>query len=143
MFTGKTILVLDDNKHVLEVFDKSFEKNTRDNKVITYSKFDEKIYKDVSQYDAIVFDYYFDPTISTLEIIKEIRKNNKDVFVLCCSGMFVVEHGDVKCIDTSAMKECLNAGANRVCPKTTQEVIDILDTHFRVRESGQLKQVVN
>jgi DNA-binding NarL/FixJ family response regulator len=138
MFSGKKILILDDDDVILKGFKKFFQKKAPDNEIITINRFNERIYEIVQTCDAVIFDYYFDHKIKTHEMIRHTRKLNSDIFILCCSGMFVVEHVRGNCIDENTMKTCLNCGANRVMPKDIEEIIDILAVHFELRDSGEL-----
>jgi DNA-binding NarL/FixJ family response regulator len=137
MFEGKRILILDDDEMILKSFKKYFKKIAPNNDIVFYDKYDESIYDDIHTFDAGVFDYYFDRNISTPDIIKNLRNVHPNMFILCCSCMFIISNDKHTHINKEIMKDCLNAGANRVIPKSPSEIVDTLKIHFILRESGK------
>jgi hypothetical protein len=132
MFEGKRIVIIDDDVIILNGFKKWFTKTAPRNDIILddgYRK--EDIDESV---DAVVIDYYLSRNVTSPEIIKEIRKNYPNVLIIAMSGMFVEKFGQATCYNTPLMKEVLACGANRVCPKMTEEILDILRVHFSIRE---------
>jgi DNA-binding NarL/FixJ family response regulator len=135
MFINKTILILDDDVAILKAIVKHFSIKFPNNTYKTFNCFSDVVFEDVKHADVIILDYYFDANIDTINLIKEIKKINPNIFILSCSGMFVVTCHDAKCVNTSLMKDCLMAGADRVCPKDTMELLEIVDIHFKIKEN--------
>jgi hypothetical protein len=81
----------------------------------------------------VLIYFYLQSDFYTPEIVKEIKLAFPLLFVLVMSSMFIVESKRVKHINTSIMKECLNSGANRVCPKDIHEICDIIEKHLKIR----------
>jgi DNA-binding response OmpR family regulator len=131
MFEGKRIVIIDDDTAILNAFKKWFKKVAPNNDVIL----DDGYIKDSidGSVDAVIVDYYLNRNQTAPDIIKEIRKDHPDILIIAMSGMFVEKFDEVTCYNIPIMKEVMMCGANRVCTKITNEIMDILRIHFSIR----------
>ena len=136
MFENKKVLILDDDKTILQGLKMSLESKAPNNQIDTISSYTESFFEYILDYDVAVFDFYFDSAKYTPDVIKEVKKLKPEIFIVCCSGAFVVEHGTVTSIDNNSMKDCLNAGANRVGPKNSEELFEMIDVYFKIKASS-------
>lgn len=133
MKSFKKIVVFDDDDTILNNFKRLFEKKLGVH-VDIHSRFDEDKLETIDQGDFVVVDYYLQQDKSHEEIVRKLHKN-VECFVLSTSCAFVIESTKNRVVNSAVMKECLNAGANRVCPKDPYVIMDIYSQHDQIRSS--------
>ena len=134
MFHGKTIALIDDSKTVLNVFREYFYEKHPNNTFVVYNDFTYDFMLNVDLFDAVILDYLINPKITTETMIKEIKLARPDMFILCMSSSFYVNQKNIVYFNKKAMKNCINSGADRVSHKDVEEVFDMLDKHFQIKE---------
>jgi DNA-binding NtrC family response regulator len=123
------ICVLDDESSWVDLLHKWIKKVKIDADILSFTKhndFLEKLHEIVTC-DAIVIDYYLDGT-TACQIIPLIRKLNREILIICCSGKF--SDGN----DFETMKKVLNSGATRVCPKNNDVFDLIFESHCKLKK---------
>ena len=134
------IVIIDDDEMVLTGFTVWCEKNLPNVNIKTCTEFSPDCLECEdplclnTKFDAIIIDYYLSQNTIAPDIIRNLRKYNKDILIIVMSGKFITKNDKVICANQEIMKQALNCGANRVVPKDIQDVIDITMTHLKIRD---------
>lgn len=138
--SGKHIGILDDSNScvlMMELWLRQTFKDINVNVFTDYKKFLKEI--EFAYYDCFLIDYFLDDNIFAPDIVKEIRKYDKDVLIFVVSSNFIKEDK----ILTDDMMKSMSAGANRAITKQRSVIENALMSHFYIRNKQQREHLVS
>lgn len=136
---GKHIGILDDSNScalMMELWLRQTFKDITINVFTDYKKFLREI--EFAYYDCFLIDYFLDDKVFAPDIVKEIRKYDKDVLIFVVSSNFIKEDK----ILTDDMMKAMSSGANRAITKQRTVIENSLMSHFYIRNKRQKEHLV-
>lgn len=137
---GKHIGILDDSNScalMMELWLRQTFKDITINVFTDYKKFLREI--EFAYYDCFLIDYFLDDKVFAPDIVKEIRKYDKDVLIFVVSSNFIKEDK----ILTDDMMKAMSSGANRAITKQRTVIENALMSHFYIRNKRQKEHLVS
>jgi hypothetical protein len=129
------ILFVDDDIYLLDLFKKWCDKYFTNHNFTFKNEFS---CKDIlnGNYDILVCDYYLNG-VTPEKYIKKIREFNDKIIILVISGSLVIDcFKTSKCYNNPLLHEVIRNGANNVCEKDINKILELLKLHISVRNNN-------
>lgn len=127
-----SILFVDDDIYLLRLFKKWCDKYFVNHNFIFKNEFS---YKDIidGKYDILVCDYYLNGFTPEKDI-KKIREFDKNIIIIVISGSLVIDcFKKSKCYNNPLLHDVIEHGANNVCQKDINKILELLKLYLSVR----------